>query len=128
MAYTYVIRIQRSSCVFRTQLETLVNFLQPHLQRHMLCILVNTHQVANDRFNCKGNSLTFETMRKSDFCYYSIFLRVCGMELLRRLKRSPGLLGQMPALSFRLAVENPRVHLGISWFGMLIRSLPLSCF
>lgn len=43
------------------------------------------------------------------------------MESLRRRKTSAW-LGCMPAVYFGLAVENPRVHLGISCWGQAIRS------
>lgn len=77
---------------------------------------INTYKVATVTFNSKGNSLTFEETGKIVFCLFLKF--PWGPWNCRGdFKASPRLLGRGPASGSGLAVENPRVDLGISWFG-----------
>lgn len=103
--------------LFRPHLEILVNHSLV-TQIHILCTLVGkTHtKLQMIILNPKANSLMFEDTEESVF--FTITQVSSGsVKLLRRLKTSPDLLGQMPALCFGLAVENPRVFSRNIWVG-----------
>lgn len=103
--------------LFRPHLEILVNHSLV-TQIHILCTIVGkTHtKLQMIILNPKANSLMFEDTEESVF--FTITQVSSGsVKLLRRLKTSPDLLGQTPALCFGLAVENPRVFSRNIWVG-----------
>lgn len=116
--HTNVIKESRTSCVLQNSPRNGGESFSSHTYKNISCVHLWNKYI----HSCKWSFLTVKATiwhlkPWERACFFAISQVSTGsVELLRRLKTSPGLLGWMPALYFSLTVENPRVDLGISWF------------